>query len=103
MPFASRKLGSLSAPPVGGGSLSPAVSGPLCGGESSTLAVPGVGHSEVRDLDMQEFNKINLADFDRMLIVLCTNEDSKLGASTQASKGCLVVRVTIKHDLTTER
>ena len=54
-------------------------------------------------MDMQVFNKVNLADFDRLLIELCTNEGSKLGESTQASKGCLVVRVTIKHDLTTER
>ena len=101
--FRSRKLGSLPVPPVGSGSLSPAVSGSLCDGESRPLAVPGVGHSEVRDLDMAEFNKHNLADFDRMLIELCTNEDSKLGESTQSSEGCLVVRVTIKHDLTTER
>ena len=61
--FRSRKLGSLPVPPVGSGSLSPAVSVPLCDGESPPLAVPGVGHSEVRDLDMAEFNKHNLADF----------------------------------------
>ena len=52
-------------------------------------------------LDKQDSKAANLADYDRMLIELCTNEDSKMGEPTVASQGCFVVRVTIQHDLTT--
>ena len=42
-------------------------------------------------------------DYDRLMIELCTNEDSKLGQVTSASQGCFVLRITVWHDLTTSR
>ena len=35
-----------------------------------------------------------------MLIELCANKDSKMGEETVASLGCLIVKITIKGDLT---
>jgi hypothetical protein len=42
-----------------------------------------------------------VTDDDRVLVEFCCNHDSVLGRATKASKGCVVVRLTVDDDVTT--
>ena len=92
--FQCRKLSSCAVPALGSGSLSSAALVSTLDGEGSSIACPGVANGKEQDLD-------KLERYDRMLIELCTNKDSKMEEETVVSVGCLVVTTTIEEDLTT--
>ena len=70
----------MSSAVVSGRGLPSAVANASRDGEGVPLACPGVGDSKERSWNEQDPNYPNFADYDRLMIELCTNEDFQVGS-----------------------